>query len=327
MSSQEKHSAVKQIAEISATIATVDRPEGLARCLDALLAGSVLPAEVIVVDQSADDATERIVLTWPRSRVSIVYVRQPRSGLSASRNGALVRVSYPLVAVIDDDCVPDPEWIAAIVSAMSSKTAPDALTGRILPFGPELPDTYVVSARVSLLRRDFSGKTAPWLVGSGGNFAVKRRWLECVGAWDERLGAGSPGKAAEDMDLFYRLLRAGARIRYEPNALVYHERATRARRLATRLSYGFGIGAFCSLWLRRGDPYVLFVLGWWLRWQCWDLSVATVRRQWLDAYQQWLSLRGTVGGLIYGSRVNSVECGPMRNTTADEMPGKLGHSN
>jgi GT2 family glycosyltransferase len=313
---------VTPIAQISATIATLNRPEGLARCLDALLSGSVLPAEVIIVDQSDNDATERIILARQSAGVPVIYVRQLRRGLSASRNGAVERVSYPLVAVTDDDCTPDPEWIAAIVQAFASEAAPDALTGRVLPFGPESPDTYVVSARASLLRQDFAGKTSPWLVGSGGNFAVKRRWLEYVGGWDERLGAGSPGKAAEDMDLFYRLLRAGARIRYEPDALVFHERASKTRRLKTRWSYGYGMGAFCSLWLRRGDSYALRLLGRWLRWQCWDFTLATARRQWLEAYQRWLSLRGTLGGLIYGFKVGSTEYGPIHNA-ADDQRGRL----
>jgi GT2 family glycosyltransferase len=314
---------VPQIAQISATIATLDRPEGLARCLDALLSGSVLPAEVIIVDQSQNNATQAVVEARQSSRVPIVYLRQSRRGLSASRNGALARVSYPLLAVTDDDCVPDPGWIAAIVRAFDSETAPDALTGRVLPFGPESPDTYVVSAHESLLRQEFAGKTPPWLVGSGGNFAVNRRWFECVGDWDERLGAGSPGKAAEDMDLFYRLLRVGARIRYEPDAVVYHERASKARRVKTRWSYGYGMGAFCCLWLRRGDPYALRVLGRWLRWQFLDFIIAAIRRQWLEAYQRWLSLGGTGCGLIHGLKVDSAECGPKRNAVVDDSDGKL----
>jgi GT2 family glycosyltransferase len=314
---------VPQIAQVSATIATLDRPAGLARCLDALLSGIVLPAEVIVVDQSENDATKQIVEARQSSGVPIVYVRQARRGLSASRNGALARVSYPLVAITDDDCVPDLEWIAAIVRAFGSEAAPDALTGRVLPCGTESPDTYVVSARESLLRQDFTGKTMPWLIGSGGNFAVKRRCFDRIGGYDEHLGVGSPGKAAEDMDLFYRLLRAGARIRYEPDALVYHERASKARRLRARWTYGYGMGAFCSLWLRRGDLYALRVLVHWLRWQCRDFTIAAVRRQWLEAYQRWLSLGGTVGGLIYGLKVDSVESELQRAHTPDDDRGKL----
>ena len=43
---------MKQYAELTVAIATLDRPVALARCLDALEVGSLLPAEIVVVDQS-----------------------------------------------------------------------------------------------------------------------------------------------------------------------------------------------------------------------------------------------------------------------------------
>jgi GT2 family glycosyltransferase len=294
---------VTRLAYVSAAIATLDRPEALARCLDALLSGIVLPAEVVVVDQSTNDATKAVIEPRQAGAVPIIYIRQQRRGLSASRNAALAQVSYPVVAVTDDDCVPDPGWVAAIERAFASPAAPHALGGRVLPLGPEVPGTYVIAVRESPLRAEFSGKALPWLVGSGNNFAVKTDWFSRIGGCDERLGVGSPGKAAEDIDLFYRLLRAGAHVRYEPEALVYHQRQTKTQRLRSRYGYGYGVGAFCSLCLRRGDLYALRVFAHWLCWQCKDLAVATGRWQLQEAHQRWLALRGTVSGLIYGLRV------------------------
>jgi O-antigen biosynthesis protein len=294
---------VTRVADLSVTIATLDRPESLMRCLNSLLSGAVLPGEVIVVDQSRSDATQTMVEQRERSAVPIIYIRQHARGLSVSRNLALTQVSHPIVAVIDDDCVPDTQWVAAIERAFSSSVVPDAVTGRVFPLGPEIHGTYVVAARESPLLRDFSGKALPWLIGSGNNFAVKRHLLANIGGCDERLGVGSPGKAAEDIDLFYRLLRAGARIRYEPKAIVYHQRQSKIQRMASRWSYGYGTGAFCTIWLRSGDLYALRILGHWLCWQARDFVVAAGHRQWLEAYQKWLSLKGTAGGMVYGLRV------------------------
>lgn len=292
-----------RVAEMSVAISTLDRPDSLARCLDALLAGEVLPAEVIILDQSQNDATRLIVAQRQVSTVPIIYIHQKRRGLSASRNAAIVRASFPIIAITDDDCVPDSGWIAAIERTFASPTAPHALTGRVLPLGPETPGTFAAATRTSTVRTEYSGKALPWLIGSGNNFAVKKDWFSCVGGCDERLGVGSPGKAAEDMDLFYRHLRAGARIRYEPDALVYHQRQSTNQRLATRWSYGYGIGAFCSMWLRRGDLYTVGILSHWVAWQCWEFAVAAVRLQWMQAYQRLLSLRGTARGMAYGLRV------------------------
>ena len=313
---------MKRVANLSVAIATADRPDILARCLDALIiTGTVLPAEVIIVDQSDAEATKPII-EQREAAVPIIYIRQPRSGLSASRNAAMAHASHAIVAVTDDDCVPDRGWIDAIERAFTSPPIPDALTGRILPLGADRPGLFAAASRVSTLRREFRGKVLPWIVGSGGNFAVKREWVIRLGGYDERLGVGSPGKAAEDLDIFYRLLRTGACIRYEPDALIYHQRKTKAQRLATRWSYGYGIGAFCTMWLRRGDLYTLRILGHWLCWQCRDFAVATGRRQWLEAYQKWLILAGTLSGLMYGLRV----CQPGMRSHKATAPQSAGGS-
>ncbi|MFL6198014.1 MAG: glycosyltransferase family 2 protein [Thermoanaerobaculia bacterium] len=180
--------------------------------------------------------------------------------------------------------------------------APDAVTGPVLPLGPEAPGLYAVSSRTSASPADFTGRALPWLVGTGGNFAARREWLLRAGGFDERLGAGSPGGAGEDMDLLYRLLRAGARIHYEPRAVVFHERQPRERRLASRSAYGRGIGACCGLWLRERDLHALAVLGGWLRMRGAMAAGAVRRRQWGGVREELLVLGGTARGLVYGLR-------------------------
>lgn len=295
---------MSNLANVSAIIATLDRPEALGRCLDALLSGEILPAEVIIVDQSKSDATRSVIEERKNSEVQIIYIRKEQPNASASRNAAIIRTSYPIVAVTDDDCVPDQAWIATIKRTFNSPLAPDAMTGRVLALGSDDPELYAVSLRQSIKRTLFSGRVAPWVVGTGGNFAAKREWFNRIGDYDERLGPGSPGKAAEDIDLFYRLLRAGATIRYEPDALIYHQRKNKSGRMMSRWNYGYGTGAFCGIWLCRGDLYALRIIGYWLLHQCRLLAGAIGSRQWLQAHQRVLSLRGTVHGLVYGLRVN-----------------------
>jgi GT2 family glycosyltransferase len=268
-----------------------------------MLAGEVLPAEVLIVDQSRGDATRLAIEQRRGSLVPIIYIRQERRGLSASRNAAVARASRPILAVTDDDCVPDQGWIAAIERAFASPTAPDAVTGRVLALGSDVPGLYAVSLRQGTTRVEFSGKAVPWLAGTGGNFAVKRAWLERVGCYDERLGAGSPGQAAEDAELVYRLLCAGARIRYEPDALVFHERQSESRRMRSRWTYGHGIGAFCAIWLRRRDLYALRILGQWVLDQCRELARAVWHWERRQIQERLLILRGTLRGLMYGLRV------------------------
>lgn len=285
-------------ADLTVAVSTLDRPQGLARCLEALALGTVQPAEVLVIDQG--EGASPVVEAF-RERLPVRHLRQERRGLAASRNLALAEALQPVLAVTDDDCVPDVRWAAALDDALQSPDL-DAVTGRVLPLGPEQPGLYAVSSRTSAVSADFAGRALPWLVGTGGNFAARRDWLLRVGGFDERLGAGSPGGSGEDMDLLYRMLRAGARIRYEPQAVVYHERQPRERRLASRSAYGRGIGACCGLWLRGRDLHALGVLAGWLRMRGGMAAGAVRRRQWGGVREELLVLGGTARGLLYGLR-------------------------
>jgi hypothetical protein len=105
------------------------------------------------------------------------------------------------------------------------------------------------------------------------------------------------------MDLFYRLLRSGASIRYEPDALVYHERQTESERRVRRPMYGRGMGACCGIWLRQGDLHAVRILGAWLLLRLARIvKPAGVTRR-MALREELLILHGTLQGLVYGLRV------------------------
>jgi GT2 family glycosyltransferase len=292
-----------RVAQLSVAISTRDRPYSLEQCLKALACGEVLPAQVIVVDQSSNDVTRASIEELGLTTIPITYIRQELSGLAVSQNTALAHATCSLVAVIDDDCIADRSWLATIERAFMSAEGFGLITGRVLPLEPEGERVYAVSSRTSTVRRDFSGKTLPWLVGSGNNFAVKRELFVRIGGCDERLGPGAPAKGGMDTDLFYRLLRAGARIRYEPAAIVYHERQSKAGRLARRPMYGHGMGASCALRLCEGDIYALRIIGHWWLFRTRLLAGALLHRRWITMHEEWLMLQSSLGGLIHGWRL------------------------
>ncbi len=296
----------RKVSDITVAISTLNRPDALSICLKHLLAGDILPAEIVVVDQSRDDRTKQIVEDCNADPVSLVYIRHEGRGLGIAQNIAIRHAKQPIVAVSDDDCEPAPDWIAKIEQSFSSNNSIDALTGRVLPAGPQSEGTYAVSSRTSTQRLEFHRKAMPWYVGSGNNFAVKREWLQRIGGNDERLGPGSPGQGGVDMDLFYRLLRAGAHIRYEPDLLVYHARTDKNGRISRRIPYGYGMGACCAIWLREKDWYALRVLASWFFLRFQRLVEGVLQRHWLRVYEEWLVLKGTLQGLFYGLRVKSL---------------------
>jgi GT2 family glycosyltransferase len=289
-------------ADISVAIATRDRPELLARVLDVLQGSDPRPREIVIADQSAGEGSERVARRRSGGEVPIRYLRDDRAGLGAAQNVAFSHVTAPVVAVTDDDCVPAAGWLGVIEDVLAAHPELGGVTGPVLPLHAEDPELVPVSSRTSTAVRTFSGRHVPWEVGSGNNFAIRREWLEAVRGNDERLGPGSPGRGGVDMDLFYRLLRAGASIRYEPRCVVHHARATRQQRLARRGPYGHGVGANVAIWLREGDVYASWVLAKWLALRARRLARGVVRGDWTLAYEETLVLRGTVRGIGFGLR-------------------------
>lgn len=244
---------------LTVAVATCGRPSALATCLAALARQTRLPDEVIVVDQDPRPETRAVVAACG---LPVVYVEQERRGLSASRNRALALADSTILAVTDDDCYPDDDWCRAILLAFAGPQAPDAVTGPVLPpDGPPPADMCALSMRPSRETVVHAQRIAPWVVGSGANFACRRAILTGIGGWNERLGVGTPGRAGEDCEINYRLLVAGNRVCYDGNVVIHHAWQTRERRRETRWTYGYGIGALCGTVFARADRYALRMLG------------------------------------------------------------------
>lgn len=291
-------------ADISVAVSTVGDSDELGRCFAAVLQAERLPAEAVVVDQSPSSETRSRLGQLAETvdaELTLTYVGDSGVGLSRSRNTGIAHATATAIAFTDDDCVPSAAWIAAVERGFAAGA--DAVTGPMLPLGPPEPGIFPVASRTSTVAREFHGRIGtPWDVGTGGNLSVSREWLARVEGYDTRLGAGSAGRAGEDVDLIHRLLRNGARIRYEPEAVVYHARQRADRRRATRVSYGFGMGAACALWWRGKDREAISILGHWIRLRGTLLVRAAVRGRSRAAFEELLVLGGTVRGLFYGFR-------------------------
>ena len=293
-------SAAHAPADVSVVISTMHRADELSRCLLAIWRGSVRPREIVVVDQSSDDRSERVVRVHSADGLPLRYERMAALGLGASQNVAVRTASSTFVAVTDDDCIVDQRWLEVVMRAFASDPALDVVTGRVLALPEEGERTWPVSLRESTTRALFAGDAQPWDVGSGNNFTVRRATFLRIGGCDERLGPGSPARGGVDMDLFYRLLRAGARIRYEPDAVVRHERQDYAARLARRPMYGHGMGAMVSLRLRDGDGGAVRLFTGWMALRLRLLARAALRRDGRAAREELVMLWSTMAGVGHG---------------------------
>ncbi|MDQ3479925.1 MAG: glycosyltransferase [Actinomycetota bacterium] len=291
-------------APIAVVVSTVDRPEALARCLGAILDGAVMPTEIIVIDQGGEPETADVVAANAKHGVPVRHVVVDERGLSKARNLGLRLVRTPWIAFTDDDCAPDPSWIGVFHRRTVDPDAPDGIGGRVLAGGDATPGTFALAQRLWTEPKTYRGPTLPWLVGSGANMLFRVDVLRRAGGYDERLGPGSPGVAGEDLEVLHRLLRDGATLAFEPAAVVFHDRVGTERRVATRSSYGFGMGAFVGMWLRR-DRWVAYVLARWLRDRLVGVARAVKHRDRWRLHEERLTLTGATKGLRYGWRLRS----------------------
>lgn len=233
---------------LSVVIATRDRPEQLGRCLATL--GPLLgPADELVVVDSAskDDRTQEVA-----AQAGAVVIRAARPGTSRARNLGWREARHELVAFTDDDVEVEPDWLDTMARALADDDA-HWVTGWIgvrKPTGGarELNPTMLETDPVRL-DRDYRGP-----MGASANFGARRSALAAVGGFDERFGPGCWTAAAEDVELFDRLILAGLPGRYEPTVRVFHEQwRTRRDALTLHWRYGKGMGGRLAR-LSRRDP-------------------------------------------------------------------------
>ena len=196
---------------ISVVVPTHNRRQNLARLVDALAEQrNAPPFELLVVDDASTDGTPaELEQLAERAPVPFQAVRlETNRGPAAARNTGWRRARAPLIAFTDDDCVPQPGWVAAVASALEDA---DVVQGRTMPDPGQIEHGNAFSH--SILVED------EWGFYEACNMGYRRRVLEELDGFDESFRR----PFGEDTDLAWRAKRSAARIVFEPVALVLHD--------------------------------------------------------------------------------------------------------
>jgi glycosyltransferase involved in cell wall biosynthesis len=242
-------------ADLSVVICSLNGAAGVDRCLHALAAQKDVELQVIVVDDGSTDDTSEVA----REHGVTVLRHEVNRGLAAARNTGVQVAAAPIVAFLDDDCEPEPEWARELVDAyedgvigVGGPVVPCAPDGYMLGYlrrnNPLLPLELNLAHSEKLLYRLGLYLVRQWkpeerhdrrdvysLVGANMSFA--RGALLRTG-FDERFRFG-----AEDLDMCLRLPRdfPGARLVATPDAVVRHHFVPGLRDTLRR-SRGYGRG-------------------------------------------------------------------------------------
>ncbi|MBX7452075.1 mycofactocin biosynthesis glycosyltransferase MftF [Mycolicibacterium sp. 3033] len=238
--------------DVTVVIPVRDNPSGLLRLLGALRGVKV----VIVDDGSAVPLREN---DFVDTHCDVRVLRFDRNrGPAAARNAGLMLCDTDFVAFLDSDVVPRRGWLEALLGHFCDPAVALAAP-RIVALAPS--DNVVARYEAVRSSLDLGLREAPVVpfgtvsyVPSAAIICRRRALLE-VGGFDETLTSG------EDVDLCWRLNEAGARLRYEPIALVAHDHRVQLRKWFARKSF-YG-GSAAPLAIRHpGKTAPLVISGW-----------------------------------------------------------------
>jgi glycosyltransferase involved in cell wall biosynthesis len=205
---------------VSVVVPTYRRAHLLPRLVAAFETQVNPPAfELIIVDNASPDDTATVLRHLQAKTTTTLEIRRVghNRGPATARNVGWRAAQAPVVAFMDDDCVPASDWLREVVAAMAHR---DLALGRTVPDPAQTRDLGPFSRTMSVSRDDGLYPTC--------NIAYRRFLLEQLDGFDESFEAGG-----EDTDLAWRAIAVGVQPTFAGDAVVHHD--VRPSRWSTQL--------------------------------------------------------------------------------------------
>lgn len=223
--------------KITIAIVTYERPDILRRTLDSILDQTTVPDEVIIIDDSSGNETERTVADLrtaiAENGINFTYRhRDANSGMADARNNAIALASGDVICFIDDDVVCEPEWLSGIIEGYQQYPAAVAVGGPAIDTDTNLnPIPDLIDCRQNPNIMDKYGGTidksdrwvpphpVPTDLLRGANMSFRTSILEEIGGFDNDYEGSA---LYEDTDVMARLWKRNETVLYHPKARVNH---------------------------------------------------------------------------------------------------------
>lgn len=195
----------------SVIVAVYNEEKNISELVVSLISQSVLPHEVIIVDDGSTDNTPDMVKSV--NSPLIKYIRIQNSGPAAARNVGW-RVSESDICIFTDgDCLPEREWIETLLTPFNNKDV-GAAGGTYKTLNIDSTLARFIGFEIAWKYKAVEGE-----VDAHGsyNLAVRKKVLEEIGGFNEEYRKPS----GEDWDLTYKISRI-CKIIYVPDAVVGH---------------------------------------------------------------------------------------------------------
>ncbi len=188
--------------------------------------------EIIVIDNNSNDNTAKVVQEYQDKQflpVELKYYFEPQQGLAYARKKAIKEAQGELVAFLDDDNLPLPNWIAEAVSFGKKDPQAGAYNGKIFGKYETLPPENFEIIENHLVIRQYGEKPLLFetnnlrLPPGAGLIVRKKAWLESVPNNIKLKGrVGKTPVSGSDYEVLLYLQKAGWEIWYNPSQKIEH---------------------------------------------------------------------------------------------------------
>jgi len=202
---------------VSVVVCTYNGARTIRDCLDGVSRLAYPDYEVIVVDDGSTDATGVIARQY-----DCRLIQTENRGLADARNSGLAAATGDIIAYIDDDAYPDPDWLTYLAATFLRSGYAGVGGPNIAPTGDGAIAECVARAPggpVHVLVTDREAEHIP-----GCNMAFRKSCLEAIGGFDPQFRT-----AGDDVDVCWRLQERGWKLGFDPAAMVWHHRRNSVR--------------------------------------------------------------------------------------------------
>lgn len=194
--------------QITVCICTYRRPKLLKRLLERLAeqkTDGLFDFTVVVVDNDKQQSAYPTVSEYAmKSNMHISYLVEPEQNISMARNKTIANAAGDYVALIDDDELPESQWLLNLYKAIKYYNA-DGILSPVLPQFECPPPKWVLKGNFFVRPAPPTGQILNWQNTRTGNALLKKALFTNKSVWfDPAYGSGG-----EDRDFFRRMIAKG----------------------------------------------------------------------------------------------------------------------
>ena len=266
---------------ISVLLCTLNRPVLIKNCIRSFLSQTYKDLEIIVVDQSPDDETEKSCKEFDDDRIKYHHV--DFTGLSKARNYGLKHAKGEWICLGDDDAVYDKQFFYKAME-FTEKHGPECiLCGKLFFLDDREKAVLDYKAYYQYQELDTDGMMQ---IGASATLLLPARILKEIKGFDTRFGVGARYGSGEETDVVLRMFKKGIKAYHIEDMQVFHGDSKKEEipDLKKILYYYIGLGALLKkhLWYDRNTALlpkaVRATLGAFIKWMTGDKKQKDVYR-------------------------------------------------